>query len=461
MRRTKPIAAALAAGAVVAACSLGPAYRAPQVTTPVQWQAAPAGAEAWPSVDWFRSFGNAELERLVAQAIADNRDLRAAVIRIVEAEAQARIAGAALWPTLRGGSSASQSDRTTGVSHSFQGVMQAAYQVDLFGANRASASAAGVRVLSSQFDRETVAISLVADVTATFLQVLAARDRRRLAEETLGLSESILQLLEDQQRIGVVSDLEVAQQRSAVASQRASIPGLILAERQSLNALAVLLGRNPQGFDVATRSLEEVRLPAIAAGMPSALLQRRPDLRRAEADLQAANFDVAAARAARFPSIDLTAQGGSTSLALSGLFGPASFFYTLAASVSAPIFEGGRLEAQDDLARARFRELVESYQAAVLAAFRDVEDALNGSMQTRAQNDLQRQAYEQAREAFRLAETRYRVGTVNFLTVLDAQRSVFQTADSVVQSRLAQFTSVVNLYQALGGGWSGALPPPP
>lgn len=457
MRRSQPIVAALAAGAVVAACSLGPAYRAPQVAAPAQWDAAAAGTVEWPSADWFRSFGNGELDRLIAQAVADNRDLRAAVIRIVEAEAQARIAGAALWPTLRGSGGASRSDREAGVSRSYQGVLQAAYQVDLFGANRASASAAGVRVLSSRFDRETVAISLVADVTATFLQVLAARDRRRLSEETLRLAESILQLLEDQQRIGVVSDLEVAQQRSAVASQRAAIPGLILAERQSLNALAVLLGRNPQGFDVATRSLEDVRLPAIAAGLPSALLQRRPDLRRAEADLQAANFDVAAARAARFPSIDLTGQGGTSSLALSGLFGPASLFYTLAASVSAPIFEGGRLEAQDDLARARYRELVEAYQAAVLAAFRDVEDALNGSTQSRAQNDLQRQAYDQAREAYRLAEIRYRVGTVNFLTVLDAQRSVFQSADSVVQSRLAQFTAVVNLYQALGGGWSGEL----
>jgi NodT family efflux transporter outer membrane factor (OMF) lipoprotein len=460
VRRGVPILAAVAVGGLAAACSLGPAYRAPEVASPPQWDAAAASADFWPGADWFRSFGNAELDGLIAQAKEGNRDLRAAVARILEAEAQAKIAGAALWPSLDAGGSAARTDRNTGVTRSYQGALQAAYQLDLFGANRASASAAEVRVLSSRFDRETVAISLIADVASTFLQVLAARDRRRLAEETLRIAENILTLLEDQQRIGVVSDLEVAQQRSAVASQRAAIPALVLAERQSLTALAVLLGRNPQGFAVATRSLDEVRLPPVAAGLPSALLERRPDLRRAESDLRAANFDVAAARAARFPSIDLTGQGGTTSLALSSLFGPGSFFYTLAASVSAPIFEGGRLEAQDEFARARYRELVEAYQAAVLAAFRDVEDALNGSMQNRAQNELQRQAYDQAREAYRLAEIRYRVGTVNFLTVLDAQRSVFQTADSVVQSRLGQFTAVVTLYQALGGGWSGEVGQP-
>jgi NodT family efflux transporter outer membrane factor (OMF) lipoprotein len=260
--------------------------------------------------------------------------------------------------------------------------------------------------------------------------------------------------------VGTVSDLEVAQQKSAVATQRAAIPALIQAERQATHALALLLGKNPEGVAVAGKSLDDAALPAVAAGIPSALLQRRPDLRKAEADLVAANFDIKNARAQRFPSVDLTAEGGTESLALSGLLGPGSFLYTLAASVTAPIFEGNRLEGQEEFADARYRELLETYRQAILSAFRDVEDALAAWRGTADQYDFDREAYEQAKEAYRLADLRYRAGTVDFLTVLQAQQTVFQAQDALVQTDLARFDAIISLYKALGGGWDGTLPQP-
>jgi NodT family efflux transporter outer membrane factor (OMF) lipoprotein len=268
-------------------------------------------------------------------------------------------------------------------------------------------------------------------------------------------------LLETQRRVGTLSELELAQQRSALANQRAAIPALQLAERQSLDALAVLLGRAPQGFDVEARSLSEVALPVVAADIPSTVLTRRPDVRSAEAALKAANFDVKAARAARLPSISLTAAGGSTSGALAQLFSTGTFFYNVAGSAAESIFEGGRLQGQEQGARARYREVAANYQLAVVSAFSDVEDALAAVEFTGRQYDLAREASTQADLAYRLAELRYRAGTVDFQTVLNAQNAAFQAQESVVQNQLSRFTAVIGLATALGGGWDGATPAAP
>lgn len=451
------------AAVLLASCTMVPDYQRPEVPAPARWDAQADRAAVWPDAAWWRGFGSDELDRLIAQAIADNRNLRAAVARIRQAEAQAKIAGADLYPSLSAGGTASRTKRAArnpgttarGGFSSYQASLTASYQLDLFGENSATAAAAETRLESSLYDRQTVAITLLSDVATTYFQVLTARERRRLAEETLGNAESILELLEQRQRAGTVSDLEVAQQRSAVATQRAAIPALILAERQSLNALAVLLGRPPEGMTVSLRSLADVRLPAIVAGLPSGLLERRPDLRKAEADLRAANFDIGSARAARFPAISLTADGGTVSGALSGLFGAGSFFYTLSSAVTAPIFQGGRLQGQEEFNRARFEELMQAYYQAVLAAFQDVENALSAAEQNGEQYGFSRDAYEQAREAYRLADLRFRVGTVDFLTVLEAQRTVFQAADALAQVDAARYNALVGVYRALGGGWDG------
>ncbi|QQS10778.1 MAG: efflux transporter outer membrane subunit [Rhodospirillales bacterium] len=461
MRRARFLASA-ASAVLVGGCSLlGPAYKAGKVDTPERWQWGAAGAGEWPDPAWWRGFGSAELDRLQGEAVAGNRDLRAAVARVAQAEAQAKIAGAALLPTLGADASVSRVSQSTSrgrAATTTYGVgLTAGYQIDLFGANAAAAGAARTRVEASRYDRETVALTVNAGVAATYFQLLALRDRTRFATASLAAATRLLQLLEEQRRIGTTSDLEVAQQRASVASQRASIPALVQAERETLAALALLLGRAPQGFTADGRDLSTLRPPPVVSGIPSELLQRRPDIRRAEADLRAANFDIAQARAARFPRIQLTADAGSSSAALSNLFNPSGFLYALAAGLVAPIFEGGRLKGQEKLSQARYEELVQSYHNAILSAFRDVDNALSGVEQFRQQLVFEREARAHARDAYRLAELRYRAGSVDFLTVLVTQRAVLQSEDAVVLAELAQAGALVDLYKALGGGWSGAL----
>jgi multidrug efflux system outer membrane protein len=456
--------ASVAALALLAGCA---GYGKPTVETPPAFEMPQAAdAAVLPDALWWQKFQSEELSRLILEAKANSHDLKAAVARILQAEASAKVAGSSLYPALSAGGSASRSQRQNDggpdtVSTSYQGAAQASYVVDLFGEIRNAARSADQRLESSLYDRETVEMTLVSDVIITYLQAVSARQRLALAGNRLRNAEEILRLLETQRRVGVLSDLELSQQRSALANQRASIPALRLALQQSLDALAVLLGRTPQGFAIAAQSLADVALPRIAAGIPSTLLIRRPDLRRAESDLKGANFDVKAARAARFPSIQLTASGGSSSGALASLFSTGTFFYSVGGSVAQTLFAGGRLQGQEQGARARYKETLENYYQAVNSAFRDVEDALAAVEYNGQQYGFIREAQEQADIAYRLAELRYRSGLVDFQTVLNAQNAAFQAQESIVQSELSRFTAVVGLVQALGGGWDGEVPEAP
>ena len=454
-------------------------YPPPRIDVPQAFDAAPAfdaAAPAAPAPDkeWWSRFGNAELSHFVAEARANNHDLKATIARILQAEAQAFAAQGALLPSVDAGFSASRSERqgqalnsdgevvgATRTTTSYSANLRASYQLDLFGQQRNTVASARQRFESSLYDGLTVEITLIANVITTYLQALSARERLDLAERRLKNAETILELLETQRRVGTISDLELAQQRSAIASQRASIPALRLSERQSLNALAVLVGRAPEGFAIAGRSLAEVRLPEVGAGIPSDLLVRRPDLRAAESNLKAANFDVATAKAARLPSFALTAQGGSSSNLISELLNPGTLFWSLGGSAAQTVFAGGRLYNQERGARANYRAVLETYRQAVLNALRDTENALTAVDENGRQYTLAQEAYEQAEYAYKLAELRYRAGAEPFQTMLTAQNSVFQTQESLVQTGLTRFTAVIGLTQALGGGWDGVTPEPP
>ncbi|HKU99844.1 MAG TPA: efflux transporter outer membrane subunit [Vineibacter sp.] len=455
------------AGALTGCSILGPDYQPEQIDVPERWQWSNQGTGVWPDPSWWQVFRSPELDRLMVSAAEGNRDLKAAVARIAQAEAQAKVAGAALYPTvgLDGGvqrnSQTSSFTRRRTITNSYSLGANAGYQINLFGAEYASAKAAVVRIEASRYDRETVALTINTNVAQTYFQILTLRERVRIANNSLANSSRLLGLLEEQRRIGTTSDLEVAQQRADVATQRAAIPALVQAERESLAALALLLGRNPQGFELQARNLEGLTLPKVISGMPSDLLLRRPDIRTAEANLRAANLDIQSARAARFPNIALTASGGTASAVLGSLFSPASMLYTLAANFTAPIFQGGRLAAQEKLTQAQYEELIETYRTAILSSFRDVDNALSGVDQFRQQYAFNLQARTEAREAYRLAELRYRAGTIDFLTVLDTQRAVLQSEDALAQSQLAHINALVGLYQALGGGWTGTVQPSP
>lgn len=460
---TRRTIALLLLATTLSGCSLWEEWTKPEVAQPTNWQTTNDGAGIWPDTSWWRGFNSAELDRLMGDASAGNLDLRAAVARVQQAQANTRIAGAALYPTLGADASVSRTSRfgtarTTNTAN-WQTGLSVGYEIDLFGRIRATENAALSRLESSRYDQEALALTVNANVALTYFQLLALRERIALATESLNTSRRLLLLLDEQRRIGTASDLEVTQQRVSVAQQSAGIPALRQVERQTLSTLALLLGRLPQNFEVSGQRLSALNTPAVMGGIPSELLFRRPDVRGAEADLKAAHLDINAARAARFPRIQLTADGGTASTALTGLFGPGSFLITLASGLTAPIFEGGRLRAQQDLTQARYEELMEVYRTATLSAFRDVENAISGATRYREQLAAAREARAQSREAYRLAELRFRAGTVDFLTVLDAQRSIISTDDSVVQAQLSQLSALVDLYKALGGGWDGKLPP--
>lgn len=454
----------LALGAAVlalAACTVGPDYIQPQTALTPGWKEATAQPGSWPEPGWWRRFESPALDAYIAAAQRNNYDIGAATARVLQADAQLRIAGASLLPTLDAAGDAarqyspsrgstSRGDRT---STAYSAALAASYEVDFWGRNRSIVNAAEALSVASRFDRDTVALTVTANVATTYFQTVGLYDRLAIARENLANAEQVLAVVEARARNGAASPLELAQQRTIVAQQRASIPPLEQQLSQSQSALAVLLGQPPATLDVAPETLDNIAIPAIAPGLPSELLTRRPDIQNAEAQLVAANADINTARAAFFPSILLTGQGGYSSLALSSLFNSTGFFYTLAASLTQPIFEGGRLSGQVDLTEGRFQEITNVYRQAVVSAFGDVETALAAARQLAAQQELQETAVEQARLAYELADTRYRAGAVDLLTVLDAQRTLFQATDQLAQIKTARLQNQVDLFRALGGGW--------
>ncbi len=425
---------------------------------PAAWN-EPAPADVQPLVlDWWQAFGSAELSGLVAQALAGNPDLAIAAERIRQAEAVLQIAGASLFPTLnldavtvRTGSRPSGGPTTTNKSTDI--ALTASYELDLWGKNASIARSAGESLQATRFDYETVRLTLVAGVATTYFDVLTFRARLAIARETLAIAERILAVVESRVRYGAASQLDLARQQTAVFQARAIIPPLELAERQARNALAVLVGRPPEGFDVADRPIVELPVPGVEPALPADVLVRRPDIAATEAQLAAANADVAAARAALLPTIRLTGSAGLASDALLSIGSSPTLIYAVAASLLQPIFDGGRLLGQVDFAASQERALVENYRRSILAALTDVENALVAANRTALQEELQTQARDGAQRSLRLAEIRYREGVDDLTIVLDAQRTLFQAQDLLAQIRLARLAASVALYRALGGGW--------
>ncbi len=286
-----------------------------------------------------------------------------------------------------------------------------------------------------------------------YFQLLSLRGRLAIARDNLQIAERVLKVVDARVRNGAAGALDLARQQSAVLSLRASIPPLELQERQTLHALAILVGKPPQGFEAGGAGVGALAVPRVTPGLPVELLTRRPDLASAEALLAGANANVAAARADLLPNISLTGSAGLASNVLINFLNAPTAALALGASLLQPIFDGGRLRGQVSVAESRERELVENYRKSILAALADVEGALASGSRTAEQERLQVQVVEQARSALRIAEVRYREGADDLLTVLDAQRTLFQAEDQLAQVRLARLQASVALFKALGGGW--------
>ena len=443
---------------LLAGCAgLSDAYRRPDPNAPAEWLGRPAAGDGqFPDQQWWSAFGSAELGRLMLDAQSANHDIRAAAARVDQARARARIAAAGLYPSLSGDLGAGRSKSGgSEASNSVSLGLQASYEVDLWGLNREAARAGEAALLSSRFGQEVVRLSLTSDLANSYFQLLSLNDRLRTAEDNLVVARRLLALVEAQKAAGRVSALELERQRSQLASSEAAIAPLRQQRQVARDALAVLLARNPADAPDARGSLRPLALPAVVSGVPAQLIERRPDVRRAEADLLAANADVNAARAAVLPSLTLGVGGGWQAGTLGALFGSGSGFYSLAATLAGTIFDGGRKRGQVEVASARRAELVENYLLAVRSSFRDVEDAFAGVEEFARQEAQQVEAAAHAREAYRLAELRYKAGAVDFSTVLDAQRTLLAAESAVDQARLARFAAHVGLYRALGGGWDG------
>ena len=454
-------AATLIVAASLGGCDLGPDYKRPDTEVPDAWREGDASQSAvWPSVDWWREFGSAELNDMIATTQRANADLGAAIARVKQADAQVRIAGAALLPSIgAGGGPATQQVLypTNGglyIPYSNYTVqINASYEIDFWGKNRATLSAAKATAHATRYDHQVVALTIVSSVPALYFQALGVRDRLQVAHDNLVNAESILKLVREQARVGTGTDLSVAQQETLVSGLRAAIPPLQLQFAQTLDALAILLNRPPSDMRIAAQSLVPLPTPAVAPGLPSDLLERRPDVREAEAQLIAANANIKVARAAFFPSVTLTAAAGSESLALTNFLSPGTGIYAVAATLVQPIFEGGRLRGQLAYSNARYEELLQNYRKAVVSAFSNVEDALAATQRTAEQQQSQQAAVDKARRAYELALLQYRVGSTDLLNVLTTENTLFTANDQLAQVRIARMQALVSLYKALGGGW--------
>jgi multidrug efflux system outer membrane protein len=462
-RLAAPIAGVFCVIHILSGCTLESEKPDLALDTPGKYRAAHGAADAAvPKLDWWRGFRSRELVALIEAAQAHNFDIAVAVAQIRQADAQVLIAGAPLFPAfnLNNNASVGRSSSATGsgsgggVNKLFATSLSASYVLDFWGKNQSTLVAVEENAVASRYNREVVTLTTISTVAATYFQILGAQDSLRILRRDVEDSSHILDLIMQQFTAGTVSQVNVAQQQSLVATLRASIPPLEVTLQQNLAALALLIGRSPERFVARGGSMMEVSVPRVTPGLPSELLNQRPDLRQAEALLSAANYDVHAARAAFFPSIQLTAQTGFQSAALKTLFGPGAWFYTAAASVTQPIFDGGLLEGQLELQLGLRQQLLQTYRKDVLSAFTDVEKALVALEQTGLQEKYEREAVLASEIAFHLSEQQLREGTVNLVTLLQTELTLFQNQSTLVQVQLSRLLAAVSLFQALGGGWS-------
>jgi outer membrane protein, multidrug efflux system len=431
-----------------------------------------------PALDWWRGFRSDELTSLMEAAQAANLDIAVAMAQILQADAQVRIAGATLLPLidLNGNETASKTSQQLGTgagstrggaggvspfSRLYTASLSASYVVDFWGKNQATLKAAVETSTASRYAREVVTLTAIAAVADTYFQVLEAQDRLRIARRNLTDATRILDLIKQQFAAGTSSDLNVAQQESLVEQVRAVIPTYEQLRLQSIAALAVLVGRTPERFAVRGSSLNNITVPRVTPGLPSTLLMQRPDVRQAEYLLRSSSYSIESARAAFFPTIQLTGPLGYQSAALRMLFGPGAWFYTAAASLTQPLFDGGVLLGQLELQKGLQDQYLQAYRKSVLSAFSNVEQALIAVQQTTEAERIQGNVVRSSRRAFELSEQQLKAGTLNLVTLLQTEETLFTAEDLLAVDRFNRMIAIVSLFQSLGGGWPPSGPDEP
>ncbi|WP_285412157.1 efflux transporter outer membrane subunit [Variovorax sp. efr-133-TYG-130] len=466
----RSLALSAMASAVLAGCvNLAPEYTAPASPVP---QALPSsGVEAPTPIDvgWRSFFVEPRLRGTIELALANNRDLRVAALNIERARAQYGIARAGLFPTVEAGASGSRSRTPGSLSTSGEARIGSqysadlgltSYEIDLFGRVRNLGESALQNYFQTEETRRSTQISLIASVATAWLQLAADEQRLLLARNTLESQRKSFDLVERSHRLGAQSGLALAQARSTVDAARADAAAFDSQVEQDRNALALLVGAMPPADLLPAAPASDTAAPATAAqllvpppGLPSSVLQRRPDVRAAEHALRASNADIGAARAAFFPRIALTASAGTASSTLSGLFAGGSKAWSFAPSISVPIFDGGANRANLRVAEAQQKIQIATYEKTVQTAFREVADALAERRTLAERLDAQRSLLDATSRSFELSQSLFRSGASSYLDVLDAQRAFYAAQQTLIGLQLTEQTNRLTIYKTLGGGW--------
>lgn len=445
-------------------CTLGPKYKRPPVTVPDTYRgrapdAGPQTAASFGDEKWWTVFQDPQLQELIREALAQNYDVRIAAARVLQAQALLGITRADQFPTITGGASSSNERLpATRITPAFetspsQVNLSLFWELDFWGKFRRATEAARATLLAAEWGRKAVMSSLVSNVASAYFQLLELDLEMEISRRTLGSRRESLRLVEVRARGGTTSLLDVRQSEQLVYTAAAAIPDLERRTEQQENLISVLLGKNPAPVTRGKPLVENSLLPVVPAGLPSSLLERRPDIQSSEQQLVAANARIGVAKAAYFPQITLTAVGGYQSPALTNLFtGPAGL-WSFGGQLLQPIFTGGRIRSNVRLTEAQQQETVLVYQQSIQQAFREVSDSLvayRKNQEFRSQEEL---LTNSAQDATRLANMRYQGGVTSYLEVLDSDTRYFDAQLSLAQAQLNERLAMVQLYNALGGGW--------
>lgn len=442
-------------------CTVGPNYKRPPVTVPDSYRGfAPENTQTSLGEEkWWAVFQDEQLQALIKEALAQNYDVRIAAERVLQAQAVVGITRADQFPTITGGASATnfrgpQTKQLPEFESSANQVnLSLFWELDFWGKYRRATQAARASLLATEWGQRAVMSSLVSNVATAYFQLLELDMEMDISRNTLGSRRESLRLVEIRARGGNTSMLDVRQSEQLVYAAASQIPDLQRRTEQQENFISILLGRNPGPVTRGKPLLQTAISPTVPAGLPSSLLERRPDIQAAEQQLVAANARIGVAKAAYFPQITLTATGGYQSSALTSLFtGPAGF-WSFGGQLLQPIFTGGRIKSNVRLTEAQQREAVLSYQQSIQQSFREVSDSLVAYSKNQEFREQQGLLTAAAQDAVRLANVRYQGGVTSYLEVLDSDTRYFTAQIGLAQAQLNERLALVQLYNALGGGW--------
>lgn len=474
----------------LSACVQGNDYQRPQTQAPGSWShVAPMPAAIstthQPEATWWKAFQNDELSELIERALQDNHDVKRAVARILEGRASIMSATAGLFPQLNlsgsytniavskntlAGLGLATGQRpgppifaTPGTTFDlWNGAMDLRWEIDFWGRIRRGREAAQAETKAIEEDARAVVLSLISEVGQSYFRIRELDEQRDIAERSLVVRQESLEIVQKRAAVGLASELDVKRTEVLVTEAAGLIPDLARLRTIESHRLEVLTGMTPGSLDLARKPLRTViTQPNIPVGLPSQLLERRPDILQAEATLIASNARIGQARAYFFPTLLITGQGGLQSTDFAKWFTGNSLNYSIGPSITLPIFQGRTNVARLDQAESQYQQLLESYRQTILQAFREVADLLVSVQARGEQLTHQHAQLTAAQEAVRLAQVRYRKGMVNYLDVLDAQRTVLTTETQLVLTERARLSEMVSLFKALGGGWEPAQPVPP